>query len=196
MEENFDALEVITRTRGKVDLDTTPTGENLFLLWGTLTAVFFLLEFVFWQWLHQLWCLWLWIGAVVIGWPWMIVLIRRDHDRTHRRTHGAKIILDYWIFVGAASFAGGLTFGFAGQFEYLMLPIISLLIGIGAFITGEILRFRPKTSGGLIGAAVGIGSFLLQGSLWPWQMLALALVAVVALVIPGILYKKRFRDGI
>ena len=44
MEENFDALEVIARTRGKVTMERTPTGENLFLLWGALTAVFFILQ--------------------------------------------------------------------------------------------------------------------------------------------------------
>ena len=28
MEENFDALEVIARTRGKVEMDKIPTGET------------------------------------------------------------------------------------------------------------------------------------------------------------------------
>ena len=31
--EQFDALEVIARTRGKVEMDKVPTGENIFLLW-------------------------------------------------------------------------------------------------------------------------------------------------------------------
>ena len=46
MEENFDALEVIASTKGKVDMDNTPTGENIFLLWGLLSSLFFLLQFV------------------------------------------------------------------------------------------------------------------------------------------------------
>lgn len=190
MEENFDALEVIARTRGKVDMDKAPTGENLFLLWGTLTAGFFLLQFVLWELLLQPWCLWVWAGTVLIGWPWMILLLRKDHNRTHCRTHEAKVILDIWVFIGAACAIGGFVFGLADKFEWFAMPLISLLIGIGAFVTGEINRFRPKIIGGLAGAVIGIISFTLQGELWTWQMLSLALVSVVSLVIPGFLYKK------
>ena len=196
MEENFDALEVIARTRGKVTMDDSPTGENLFLLWGALTAGFFLLQFILWEVLHQPWCMWVWTGAVVIGWPWMIILLRRDHNRTHRRTHQSKIILDVWIFVGAACAVGGFAFGMANVFESLAVPLISLLIGIGAFVTGEVNRFSPKVFGGLLGTAIGIGSFLLQGELRTWQMLSLAVVSIVSLVIPGLLYKKSVKNGI
>ena len=196
MEENFDALEVIARTRGKVEMDKIPTGENLFLLWGILTSTFFLIQFVLWMVLRQPWCLWIWSGAVVIGWPWMIVLLRSDHNRTHHRTHEEKIILDFWIFAGAACAVGGFIFGLANLFELFAIPLMSLLVGIGAFVTGEVNRFRPKIIGGLAGAAIGIGSFVFQEELWAWQMLALSVVSVVSLVIPGFLYKKSIKDGI
>ena len=194
--EQFDALEVIARTRGKVNMDDTPTGENLFLMWGTLTSVFFLLQFVLWRWLEQGWCMWVWTGSVFIGWPWMIVLLRKDHNRTHRRTHESRIVLDVWIFVGVACAVGGFVFGLADLFERLAMPLMSLLVGVGAFVTGEVLRFRPKIIGGIVGSVLGIGAFLLQGELWTWQMLALSLVAVVSLVIPGYLYKKYFSNGV
>jgi uncharacterized membrane protein YhaH (DUF805 family) len=196
MEENFDALDVIARTRGKVDMDRKPTGENIFLLWGTLTAVFFMMQFILWRSLHQEWCMWIWTGAVLIGWPWMIVILRRDHDRTHRRTHESKVILDCWIFVGAACAAGGTAFGFADLFDTIALPLIGLLIGTAAFVTGEVNRFRPKIIGGITGAVIGILSFLLQGELWTWQMLSMSLVALVSLVIPGYLYRKSVRHGV
>ena len=195
MEENFDALEVIARTRGKVEMDDVPTGENLFLLWGTLTAVFFLLQFVLWELLHQPWCMGVWAGAVLIGWPWMIVLLKKDHNRTHRTTHGSRIILDTWVLIGAACAIGGFTFGLADKFECFAMPLISLLMGIGAFVTGEVNRFRPKTVGGIAGVVIGIMSFTLQGDLWTWQMLSLALVSVVSLVIPGFLYKKSVKTN-
>ena len=80
MEENFDALDIIAQTRGKVEMDNIPTGEKLFPLWGWLTAVFYLLEFILWQWLHQEWCLWLWVGIPLIGIPAMVFIIRRDRE--------------------------------------------------------------------------------------------------------------------
>ena len=196
MEENFDALEVIARTRGKVEMDAVPTGEKLFPLWGWLTAVFFLAEFILWQTLHQDWCVWLWAGIPLIGVPLMAIIVRRDHQRAHMRTHGSKIILDYWIFVGAASCCGGFLLGVFDLFEVAAIPLICLLVGIGAFITGEVNRFRPKVWGGLAGAAIGIAAFVFQGELWIWQTLCLVLVSMVSLVIPGHLYIRKVKNGI
>ncbi|MBQ7750626.1 MAG: hypothetical protein IJR77_05300 [Bacteroidales bacterium] len=196
MEENFDALEVLARTRGKVEMDQVPIGENIFLVWGWPTAVFFLLEFVLWLVFHQQWCLWLWVGIPIVAVPLMVRLLKKDHERTHTRTHDAKVILDYWIFVGFACFVSGLVFGFSGQYDACFMPLVCLLVGIGSFITGEILRFKPKTICGLAGCVIGIGAFLFTGELWHWQLLAVALVAIIALIVPGILYNKRVRDGI
>ena len=168
--EQFDALDVIARTRGKVDMDATPTGDSLFILWGTLTAVFFLLEFALWQVFKGEWCLWLWPGIPLVGGPWMAVLLKKDHDRTHMRTRESKLVLDYWIFVGCASCVSGFVFGFAGVYSLFHLPLTCLLVGIGAF--------------------------LLQGDLWVWQMLALSVVAFVSLVLPGIQYKRSIRNGV
>lgn len=196
MEDNFDALEVIAHTRGKVDMDTTPTGESLFLVWGWPTAVIFLLEFVLWQFFRQEWCLWLWPGVPLVGIPLMVHLLKKDHDRSHTRTHSARVVLDYWIFVGVACGVGGFAFGVSGLYEDCFLPLVCLLVSIGSFLTGEMLRFRPKMICGLVGTAISLGSFMLKGELWSWQLLAISLVAAIGLIVPGIRYNKCVRGGI
>ena len=65
--ENFDALDLIAQTRGEVEMDEVPTGENLFLVWGWPTALFFLLEFVLWFCFRLEWSLWLWTGILLLG---------------------------------------------------------------------------------------------------------------------------------
>lgn len=194
--EQFDALDVIARTRGKVELDSLPSGDRLFPLWGGLTTALYLAEFLLWQCLHQPWCLWLWIGIPLVGIPLMILILRRDRERTHLRTRESRLVLNYWIFAAVAIGAGGFIFGFAGLYEMVENPMICLLLGIGAFLTGEVVRFRPMTVGGLAGAAIGIGAFLLQGELWSWQMLCVVAVAVVALLLPGLLFNQRVRRGV
>lgn len=196
MEENFDALEVIARTRGKVEMDDIPTGGKLFPLWGWLTAGFYLLAFILWQLLHQEWCLWLWIGIPVLGLPLMYIILRRDHERSHMRTRSSRLVLDYWIFAACTIGLGGTIFGFAGIYDVVENPMICLLVGIGAFITGEVARFRPMVVGGLLAAATGIGAFLLQGELWVWQELCVVAAAVMALVVPGHLFEKRCGNGV
>ena len=192
----MDALDVIARTRGKVEMDEVPTGGNLFLVWGWPSAVFFLLEFLLWQRFHQLWCLWVWAGLLLVAVPLMVHTVHKDRQRTHTRTRSAKLILDYWMLAGLACCALAFLFGFVGLLRVCLFPIICLLVGIGSFITGEVLRFRPKMTGGLLGCAIGIGSFLLQGEYWHWQILAVSVVSAVTLIIPGYLYNKRIKDGV
>lgn len=196
MEENFDALEVIARTRGKVEMDGLPTGKKLFPLWGWLTAFFYLLEFVMLQIFNQEWCVWLWAGIPLVGVPAMIAILRKDREQTHMRTLGSKLVLDYWIFAACVICFGGFLFGFCNIYEVVENPLICLLIGIGSFITGEMIRFRPMIVCGLIGAAVGVCSFLLQGDIWIWQTLAIVVVAIIAMVIPGYLYEKKVNNGV
>ena len=196
MEENFDALEVIAHTRGKVEMDDRPSGGWLFPLWGWLTFFFYLCEFVLWQVFQREWCLWLWMGIPLMGIPLMTFILRKDHERTHMRTRRSKLVLDYWIFAACAIGIGGTVFGFAGIYEVAENPLICLLVGIGAFLTGEEARFRPMILGGIAGAAVGVGAFLLKGELWTWQLLCVVLTALTALIIPGHLYKKTIGNGV
>lgn len=196
MEENFDALDVIARTRGKVDMDSTPTGDFLFVLWGAVTAFFYLLEFILWQAFGAEWCLWLWIGIPVVGIPVMSILIRKDRERAHMRTRRSKLVLDYWIFAACAIGLGGFFFGIMGIYAIAENPMICLLVGIGAFITGEETRFRPIIVGGLAGTVLGIASFALQGDIWVYQTLCIVAVAIVALLIPGLLYQRALRNGV
>ena len=194
--EEFDALDVIARTRGKVKMDEVPTGDSIFLVWGWPTAVCFLLEFLLWRWLEQEWCMFLWVAIPMVGMPLMKRIVRKDYDRTHIRSLKSKLILDYWIFAGSACCIGGFALGFGGLEKICFLPVVSLLIGIGSFLTGEVTRFRPMVVCGLVGASLGILSALFQGEWWSWQLLAVAIVGAVALIIPGYLYNKRFKDGV
>lgn len=196
MEENFDALEVIARTKGEVELYDIPTGDKLFPLWGWLTACFYALEFVLYQLTGSEWSLWLWVGIPLVGIPLMIRIIRKDHERSHSRTRSSKLVLDYWFFAAAVIGLGGFLFGFCNLYETVENPMICMLVGIGAFVTGETARFRPMIAGGLAGAAIGVCAFLLQGDLWIWQMPAIVLVAIVSLIVPGYLFEKKIKNGV
>lgn len=198
MEENFDALEVIARTRGKVKMDSAPTGNYLFPMWGWITAFFYLLEFILIHCLRQDWKIWtwLWVGIPIIGVPLMTLIVKKDHERSHMRSLQLRLVLNYWIFAACAIGVGGFVFGFADLYRSVENPLICLLVGMGSFITGEEVRYRPMVAGGLAGAAIGIGAFVLQGDLWTWQTLCVALTAVVSLIIPGHMFEKSVRNGI
>jgi hypothetical protein len=186
-------LDLISRVRGEVLSRKELTGENLFLGWGYPTAIVLLLEFAALQIWNEDWCSWLWVGIPLIGAPLMIYFLNEDYERTHSRTLEQNVILMMWIFIGFASCVGGAAMGFAGLFPLCYCAYQGLLMGMGCFMTGIILHFRPKTICGIIASALSATPLFLQGDLWPWQLLVASLIAVVALIIPGHLFRSYVR---
>ena len=187
-------LDIIARTRSEVMSNREPTGENLFLAWGYPTAIMLFLEFsalILW---NEVWCHWIWLGIPLIGAPLMIHFLHKDYARTGRRTLDANVILKMWIYVGVVSCFGGIMMGVTGVFTQGYCTFQSLLISMGCFITGIILRFRPKTVCGIIGTVLSFVSLFFQGNLWPWQLLITAFVTVVTLIIPGHMFNKYVKN--
>ncbi len=187
-------LDIITSIRGEVMSRKEPTGENLFLAWGYPTAIFLFVEFLaLWLWKEN-WCTWIWAGIPVVGVPLMVYFLNEDYERAHRKTFEQNVILMMWIFIGFASCVGGASMGAAGVFEQCYCAYQGLLIGMGCFMTGIILHFRPKTVCGIIASLLSAVPLFLQGELWYWQLLITSGIAVIALIIPGHLFKQYVRN--
>ena len=188
-----DELDVISRIRGEVISSKQLTGENLFLAWGYPTAIVLLLEFAALLIWNEDWCDWLWVGIPLIGTPLMIYFLHEDYERTHRRTLDQNVILLMWIFIGFASCLGGFAMGFAGVFQQCFFAYLGLLCGMGCFMTGIILHFRPKTICGIIASLLSAVPLFFQGDLWPWQLLVTAITVVISLIIPGHVFRRYVR---
>jgi hypothetical protein len=189
-----DELSIINRIRGEVMSNRVPTGENLFLVWGYPTAFFLLLQFVALLIWNERWCYWIWLGAEFVGIPLMVYFLRKDYDRTGHRSLDANAILQMWIYVGCACVIGAFTMWMTGLFEQCFCSLIGLLSSMGCFLTGVILRFRPKTVCGLIASLLSFMPLFFQGDLWPWQLLVTAIIFVLALIIPGHLFKQYVKN--
>ena len=83
--------------------------------------------------------------------------------------------------------------GFAGVFRQSFFAYLGLLCGLGCFMTGIILHFRPKTICGIIASMLSAAPLFFQGELWPWQLLVTAVIVVIALIIPGHLFRRYVR---
>ena len=187
-------LDIISRIRGEVMNRKDLTGENLFLAWGYPTVFVLLLEFVALLVWHEDWCNWLWACIPLLGTPLMIYFLNEDYERTRRRTLDENIILMMWIFIGFASCGGGAAMGFAGVFQQTFFAYLGLLCGMGCFMTGIILHFRPKTICGIIASMLSAVPLFFQGDLWPWQLLVAAVIVTIALIIPGHLFRHYVKN--
>lgn len=187
-------LGIITRMRGEVMHRRDLTGENLFLAWGYPTVIVLLVEFAALLIWDEDWCAWLWAGIPLIGTPLMIYFLNKDYERTRCRTLDQNVILMMWIFIGFASCVGGAAMGFSGVFQQAFFAYLGLLCGLGCFMTGIILHFRPKTICGIIASLLSAVPLFFQGDLWPWQLLVTAAIIALALIIPGHLFKNYVKN--
>ena len=80
--------------------------------------------------------------------------------------------------------------GFAGVFRQAFFAYLGLLCGMGCFMTGIILHFRPKIICGIISSLLSALPLFFQGDLWPWQLIVTAAVVTIALIIPGHLFRR------
>ena len=188
-------LDIITRMRGEVMSRSELTGENLFLAWGYPTVLVLLVEFAALLIWNEDWCSWLWAGIPLIGTPLMIYFLNEDYERTHSRTLEQNIILMMWIFIGFASCVGGAAMGFSGVFQQAFFAYLSLLCGMGCFMTGIILHFRPKTICGILASLLSAVPLFFQGDLWPWQLLVTAVTITISLIIPGHLFRRYLKKS-
>ena len=186
-------LDIITRMRGEVMSRQDLTGENLFLAWGYPTVIVLLAEFAALMVWNENWCTWLWAGIPLIGGPLMIYFLNQDYNRTHSRTQQNNILV-MWIFIGIASSIGGFAMGFAGVFQFAFFAYLSLLCGMGCFMTGIILHFRPKTICGILASLLSAVPLFFQNDLWPWQLLVTAVTVTISLIIPGHLFRSYVRN--
>ena len=186
-------LDIITRMRGEMMSRNDLTGENLFLAWGYPTAIVLFAEFLALLIWNEDWCSWLWAGIPLVGTPLMIYFLNEDYERTRRRTLDENVVLVMWIFIGFASGVGGAAMGFAGVFPLCYCAYQGLLIGMGCFMTGIILHFRPKIICGITASVLSAVPLFFQGDLWPWQLFIASLISVVALIIPGHLFRQHVK---
>jgi len=187
-------LDIITRVRGEVMNRKELTGENLFLAWGYPTVIVLIAEFAALLIWNEDWCSWLWAGIPLIGTPLMIYFLNEDYERTHRRTLDQNVILMMWIFIGFACCLGGAAMSVAGVFQQGFFALLSLLCGMGCFMTGIILHFRPKTICGIIASVLSVIPLFFQGDLWPWQLFATAINVVISLIIPGHMFRRYVKN--
>lgn len=70
-------------------------------------------------------------------------------------------------------------------------PIMILIYGIGTFVSGGLLSFKPLIIGGIICFVLSVVSFFM---VFQYQLLFIATAMLVSYIIPGHLLKAKFKN--
>lgn len=168
--------EMISAAKNEVKADAF-----IFLLWGWLvfiasTAQFILVKIEI-QWNSIPWML------MPIGGIFTVIYTSRKNKKDKTKTNVTESLKYTWIAFTAALF----IIMFFNNMSFLqVLPCIMVLYGMGLFLSGAALQFKPLIYGGIFCWACAIAGFEVQNV---YQLLILALGVMGGYIIPGYLLK-------
>lgn len=157
-----------------------------FLFWGwvvfaALLAQFVLKVLVGVAWHYQVW--WVIVPAVLVT-----ILYSRRHQRSGARTYVGESMGHLWMGIGICFFVMSfLVNSIPDGYRYLF-PFYVMFYGLGTFISGRLLQFRPLVIGGLLNWALAIACTFVS---YDYQMVLTAIAILTSYIIPGYLLKDK-----
>ncbi|HOW26628.1 MAG TPA: hypothetical protein PK711_13290 [Bacteroidales bacterium] len=157
-----------------------------FLLWGWLVLIASLIHFILMKLGHYhsflAWPIIMTAGMVIS----VIAGIRLGKKSTYRTYVDTAIIYLWWGFFFLILVV--LSFAIFGLIPWHILnALIIAMYGLGTFVSGGILKFRPLIIGGICSWIISLGVFFVPGD---YMLLLVALSIIIAYLIPGYLIRR------
>lgn len=187
-QEHFSPQESLRLIQSMIDKTKENISENRFsfLLWGWLAFFTFLSQYLLkavFEYPH-----FYLVGLLMfIGIPINIIYNRRQR-RKYPRTYVGDSIRHLWLGLGFCFFMLIFLFSNIPEGWQHCYPFFILFYGLGTFVSGMILKFRPLVIGGIINWVLAL--IAVRFSFDEQILFALAAVAT-SYLIPGYLIKSK-----
>ena len=161
----------------------------IFLLWGWLVMVAslsnYLMAFVLnlGEIAYLPWPVLMIAGGIITG-----IYSSRQSKKARVKTYIDDSMKFLWIAFGAALFFTLVYMSKVGP--EVAYPFIMVLYGVGTFVSGGILKFKPLIWGGICCWVIAIAATYFD---FQYQLLLLALSVLVSYIIPGHILKHRYQ---
>lgn len=117
-----------------------------------------------------------------------IVFLVRDSKKEKVKTFIDEASRYLWTGIGFSFMALGFIFSKMGwQYCY---PIYILLYGIGTYVSGALIKFRPLIIGGIFCFPLAVIATYVE---YDTQIITLAFAVLVSYIIPGYLLRMRYK---
>lgn len=157
-----------------------------FLVWGWVTffafIAQFILKYIFQYEKHYL------VWTIII--PAIIFSFyqgRKERKLKRVRTYIDESMRYLWMGMGVVFFVLSLILSRLG-WNISVYPFFIMLYGLGTFVSGNLLRFRPLIIGGILAWVIAVGSAWVS---YDFQMLFGAAAILVSYIIPAYMLRQR-----
>ena len=121
------------------------------------------------------------LGAVVD-----LLVLRKENKETRVKTWVDRVMKHIWTAFGACLF---IVLVFQFRLGINTFPMVLLIYGVGTFLSGAVIQFRPLILGGIFCWALAIACFFISAEN---QLLLLCASLLGAYIIPGYILRSRF----
>lgn len=178
-----ESLALITEMIGQAKRNLAKGGSFYFLLWGWVITLANLGHYLIAKndWYEHPYVVWLIIiPAVIIT----IVYSARKESRARVVSHYDRIYGQIWMSIFIAIM---ILLVFMAKLDFNQNAVILLFSGLGTYLSGFLLRFKPLILGG---AALGVCSVIAFNVAVNDQYLVAAIGLILGYLIPGYLLKR------
>ena len=153
-----------------------------YLLWGWLVLTGSLLHFILLGYETGGYAALPWIGVAILGISGTVYQVARRKKEIRVKSYFQALTFYLWMGITACAFIlVGVSLIQVISFQ-VSYPLFMLLMGLGAFISGGVLRFFPLILGGILAWIIAIIAFFVA---FKYQLLLLGLAVAVAYLMPG-----------
>ena len=190
-EKEFSPQDSIALIRSMIETTkhSISDSSHYFLLWGWTTMIACVIQYVLLvivKYEHHYYAWFLTFVAAIIH----IIFGIKDSKKSTVKTFISEANESVWMAIGFAFMA--LAFVFAKIGYQYCFPIYILIYGLGTFISGRLIKFKPLVYGGAACFLLVTITPFLNYSL---QILMAALAILVSYIIPGHLLRAHYRKN-
>lgn len=187
-EEKFSpeqSLQLIQSMISKTKQDLSENGIY-FLVWGWLTFIACTGQFVLKNMLHYEKHYLVW-SVIIIGIIFSIYQGRKEEKTKKAKTYVGESMSYLWGGMAISFFVLGMILTRLG-WGTAVFPFFIMMYGLGTFVSGNFLKFRPLVLGGMAAWALAIGSTFVS---YDYQMLFGAAAILISYIIPAYMLRSR-----
>lgn len=186
MQDTFSPKESLLLIQSMIEKTKSNLSDNryYFLLWGWLAFTALIAQFILKRVLQFPYHYMVWL-VTIVGVFATIYHVKKHAAATKARTYVGDSMQSLWMGMGISFFVLIVLFSKIGwQYCY---PFFILMYGLGTFVSGKIIRFKPFVIGGIINWVLACIAVFVA---YDFQMLLAAAAIACSYLVPAYLIKK------
>ncbi len=187
-QENFSPEQSLRLIQSMISKTKQDMSDNsiYFLVWGWLTFFASTGQFILKHLLNYEKHYLVWM-VVIIGIIFSIYQGKKEEKNSSVKTYVDESMGHLWLGLAISFFVLAMILTKLG-WGTVAFPFFIMLYGLGTFVSGSIIRFRPLIIGGIIAWALAIGSTFVS---YDYQMLFGAAAILISYIIPAYMLRSR-----